>query len=390
MEWPGGARAILHVDMDAFYASVEVHDDPSLRGKAVIVGGPKEARGVVSAASYEARAYDVHSAMPLRVAARLCPGGVFLPVRMERYLAVSRTVFGILGRFTPLVEPLSVDEAFLDLGGSERLLGGPVAAARAIRAAIRAETGLTASVGVAPNKFIAKIASDLRKPDALVIVPPDAVRAFLAPLPVERMWGVGPRGAEALRRLGITTFGELVEAGVARLRPLFHAHAEGLLALARGEDVRPVLTERAPKSIGRETTFPEDVPDRETVRSTLVALLDHVATRLRREGLRARCLTLKVRFAPFRTVTRRRTLAAPTDATDPLLKGALALWEGVRDATPVRLVGISASAFSGQLALPTEEESPRQQALDRAVDRVREKYGAASLRRGSVIQSDGS
>ncbi len=390
MEWPGGARAILHVDMDAFYASVEVRENPSLRGRAVIVGGPRDARGVVSAASYEARACGVHSAMPLRAAARLCPHGVFLPVRMDLYLEVSRRVFAIFARFTPLVEPLSVDEAFLDLSGSERLLGGPVAAARAIRAAVAAETGLTASVGVAPNKFIAKIASDLKKPDALVVVRPGEVAAFLAPLPVERMWGVGPRGREALHRLGVRTFGDLVAAGAPRLRPHFHAHAEPLLALARGEDVRPVVTERAPKSIGRETTFPEDVAERETVRATLVALLDHVASRLRREGLRARWLTLKVRFAPFRTVTRRRTLAAPTDATAALLKAALALWEDVTDPTPIRLIGVSASDFSGQLGLLSHEEGPRQQALDRAVDRVRGKFGAAALRRGSVIQSDDS
>ncbi len=387
MEWPAAARAILHVDMDAFYASVEVREEPSLRGKPVIVGGPRDARGVVSAASYEARAHGVHSAMPLRVASRLCPQGVFLPVRMDLYLEVSGLVFGILGRFTPLVEPLSVDAASLDLSGSERLHGGPVAAARAIRSAVRAETGLTASVGVAPNKFLAKIASDLEKPDALVVVRPERVEPFLAPLPVERMWGVGRRGAEALRRLGISTFAGLVAAGAARLRPLFGAHAEGLVALARGEDSRPVLTERAAKSIGRETTFPEDVADPQVVRSTLVALLDSVATRLRDSGMRARCVTLKVRFAPFRTITRRRTLPSPTSATAPLLRTALGLWEALDDPTPVRLVGVAVSDFSGQLVLPGAGESPRQEALDSAVDRVREKFGAAALRRGSVIQS---
>jgi len=372
--------------MDAFYASIEQRDRPELKGLPVLVGGPRDARGVVSAASYEARRFGVHSAMPLRVAARLCPHGVFLPVRMERYLEVSRRVFAIFARYSPLVEPLSVDEAFLDLTGCERLFGGPVEAARALRAEIRARCGLTASVGVAPNKFLAKLASDLEKPDGLVVVPREDVAGFLAPLPVERMWGIGPRGAEALHRLGIRTFGDLAGAPVARLRAEFGAAAAGLQALARGEDGRPVLTGREPKSVGHETTFPEDVTDEETLHATLVSLTDQVAARLRRHGLRARCVTLKLRYAPFETITRRRTLPDPTWLTRPLLEAALGLLAGaLRRRAPVRLIGVSTSSFSGQTTL-FPPGGPREEAVDHAVDEVRARFGAAALRRGSVLE----
>ncbi len=387
--WPDGVRAVLHVDMDAFYASIEVRDDPSLRGRPVIVGGPKDARGVVSAASYEARRYGVRSAMPLRTAGRLCPQGVFLPVRMERYAEISAAIFAMLDRFSPLVEPLSVDEAFLDLTGSERLLGGPVVAARSIRAAIAAEFGLTASVGVAPNKFVAKIASDLEKPDALVVVRPDGVRAFLAPLAVERMWGIGPKGAAALRALGVATFGQLAQADPGRLRAGFGSQVEALQALAVGRDDRPVHCSTAPKSLGREVTFPEDVTDPETLHATLVHLADSVASRLRRENLQARCVTLKLRYAPFRTLTRRTTLQEPVRTTSALLEAALALFRektpGARE--PVRLIGLAASGFGAQELLfssPAEERGTR---LEGAVDRVRERFGAAALKRGTVLAS---
>jgi len=389
MDWPEGARAVLHVDMDAFFASVEVLDDPSLRGRPVIVGGPKDARGVVSAASYEARPHGVRSAMPLRTAARLCPHGVFLPVRMERYAEVSRRVFALLDRFSPLVEPLSVDEAFLDLSGSERLLGGPVAAARALRAAIAAETGLTASVGVAPNKFVAKIASDLRKPDALVVVRPDEVEAFLAPLPVERMWGIGPRGAGALRALGVATFRALARAEPERLRPALGSGVEALQALARGRDERPVVCASAPKSVGREITFPEDVRDAAALHATLVHLADRVASRLRREGLRARTLTLKVRYAPFRTLTRRATFDEPACTTAALLDAAAALFRdrtpGARE--PVRLLGLAASGFSSQGLLFPSPAAERGARLEASVDRVRERFGTRALARGAVLGS---
>jgi DNA polymerase-4 len=367
-------RVVLHVDMDAFYASVEQRDRPELRGRPVIVGGPRNARGVVTAASYEARRFGVRSAMPLRTAARLCPDGEFVRSRMSRYLEVSKQVFQVFHHYSPLVGPLSVDEAW------------PVAAAEALRREIRNTCGLTASVGVAPNKFLAKIASDLEKPDALVVVPADAVEAFLAPLPVERMWGIGPRGARALHGIGIETFGELARAPVERLRPLFGSAAFGLRALATGQDTRPVVTERAPKSVGNETTFAADVTDKDTLHSTLVWLTDRVAARLRRHGLKARCVTLKVRYQPFRTITRRTTLETPTSATGPLLETVLDLYarKTPQRAPPVRLLGVSTSNFSAQAMLFSEQA--RQEALDRAVDEVRERFGTAAVRRASVIE----
>jgi DNA polymerase-4 len=375
--------------MDAFYASVEQRDRPELRGRPVIVGGPKDARGVVSAASYEARRFGVRSAMPLRTAARLCPQGVFVPVRMEAYLEASRTVFAIFERYAPLVEPLSVDEAFLDLTGCERLFGDAVAAARALRSDIRAACGLTASVGVAPNKFVAKIASDLEKPDGLVVVAPDAVEAFLAPRPVERMWGLGPRGAAAARGAGLRTFADLARAPRRTLEGLFGGAGARLGDLARGLDARPVVTERAPRSLGHETTFSEDVSDRDVQHATLVHLTERVAARLRRHGLRATTVTIKVRYRPFRTVTRRRTMTAPTHATAPLLACALALFrETPADAPPVRLLGVSTSGFRAQTVL-FGDGGPEAAALDAAVDRVRERFGAAALARGCVFKDEG-
>ena len=379
-------RVVLHVDMDAFYASVEQHDRPELRGRPVIVGGPRDARGVVTAASYEARRYGVFSAMPLRTAARLCPDGEFVRSRMSRYAEVSRQVFAVFDHYSPLVEPLSVDEAFLDLTGADRLFGGPVAAARALRAEILDVCGLTASVGIAPNKFLAKIASDLEKPNGLVVVPVDGVEAFLAPLAVERMWGIGPRGARALHGIGVKTFGELAHTPVERLRPLFGSAAFGLRALAVGQDARPVVTGRAPRSIGHETTFADDVENKEVLRSTLVWLTDRVAARLRRHGLKARCVTLKVRYRPFRTITRRTTLATPTCATGPLLETVLDLYRRrtPRRAPPVRLLGVSTSGFSAQAMLFSDQA--RQEAVDRAVDGVRQRFGTAAVRRASVIE----
>jgi DNA polymerase-4 len=379
-------RVVLHVDMDAFYASVEQRDRPELRGRPVIVGGPRNARGVVTAASYEARRFGVRSAMPLRTAASLCPNGEFVRSRMARYLEVSKQVFQVFDHYSPLVEPLSVDEAFLDLTGAERLFGGPVAAAEALRHEIRTTCGLTASVGVAPNKFLAKIASDLEKPDGLVVVPADSVEAFLAPLPVERMWGIGPRGARALHGIGIETFAELARTPVERLRPLFGSAAYGLRALATGQDARPVVTGRAPKSVGHETTFMEDVADEDTLHATLVWLTDRVAARLRRHGLKARCVTLKVRYRPFRTITRRTTLLTPTCATGPLLETVVDLYtrKTPRRAPPVRLLGVSTSGFSAQAMLFADQA--RQEAVDRAVDEVRDRFGTAAVRRASVIE----
>jgi len=389
-------RTILHVDMDAFYASVEQRDNPELRGKPVIVGGPRDSRGVVSAASYEARTFGVKSAMPLRVAAHLCPRGEFVPVRMALYQQVSREVFAIFRDFSPLVEPLSVDEAFLDFTDCERMLGTSreecgAAAATQIRAAVLERTGLTASVGVAPNKFLAKLASDLDKPDGLVVVPRDDIAGFLAPLPIERMWGVGPVAAERLHRIGVRTFGEMHTAGPWRLREIFGNHAASLLDLAVGKDARAVTPTGAPKSVGHETTFPVDVDDAETLHGTLVALTDAVAARLRRHGLKARTVTIKVRDQSFRTVTRRRTLDAPTCVTDGLLQVVLELWEGeVPKQGAIRLLGVSTSGFSSQGVLFEDPMMEGRGELDLAVDLVRERYGKSALCRGSTIRGRGN
>ncbi len=305
-------RSILHLDLDAFYASVEVLDRPELRGKPVIVGGD-ERRGVVAAASYEARKSGVHSAMPTATAKRLCPKGIFLPVRMSRYAEMSDTVFAIYRRFTPLVEPLSIDEAFLDVTGCERLFGGAEEVARKIKAAVREETGLTVSAGVAPNKFLAKIASDLGKPDGLTVVPPGGEQDFLDPLPVGKLWGVGKVTEEALLGRGIRTIGDLRRSSRETLVRTFGAHGEHLHELARGIDDRPVETEREAKSVGHEDTYDHDLRDRGAMRRELLSLSDRVSSRLRHGGIKGKTVTLKVKYHDFVQVTRAITLSDPTD-----------------------------------------------------------------------------
>src|SRR5205814_6997283 len=288
------SRTIAHVDMDAFYAAVEQRDRPELRGQPVIVGAEPTGRGVVSAASYEARVYGVRSAMPISTAARLCPHGAFLPVDMDKYRRVSTEIMAILDAFSPLVEPISVDEAFVDLTGTASLFGPPPEAARAIKTRIRAETGLTASAGLAANKFIAKVASDLEKPDGLVVVPPGREAAFLAPLPIGRLWGVGRVMADALSGLGITTIGQLQAMPRAVLVRRFGPHGADLHDLAFGRDDRPVEPYTAPKSMGAEETFESDCRDRARLAAVLRGQAERVARELRTDGLAAARLTLKV------------------------------------------------------------------------------------------------
>jgi len=287
---------ILHADMDAFYASVEERDRPELVGKPVIVGGTPEKRGVVSAANYVARKYGVHSAMPAVTAHRLCPQGIYVPPRIDYYAEVSAQIRAIFERFTPLVEPLSLDEAFLDVTGSEHLFGPAVEIGRKIKQAIRQEIRLVVSAGVAPNKFLAKIASDLKKPDALVVVEPDKVQEFLDPLPVERLWGVGKQSSKVFQRLGIHTVGQLRQWPLDVLQARFGTSGEHLWKLAHGRDDRPVVREREAKSISHETTFEHDIADLEVLRAWLVDLTEQVGCRLRRHGLRGRTVQLKVRF----------------------------------------------------------------------------------------------
>jgi len=383
----GAPRTILHVDMDAFYAAIEQRDRPELLGKPVIVGADPRGgrgRGVVSTASYEARRFGVASAMPISTAWRLCPRGVYLPVDMEKYVGVSRQVMAILERFTDVVEPLSIDEAFLDVTASRRALGTGEAIARRIKSDIHVETRLTASVGVAACKLVAKVASDIRKPDGLVVVPPGAEAAFLAPLPVRRLWGVGPKMEESFATAGITTIGDLATRKGEALARRLGTHGHDLLLLARGIDERPVVAESGEaKSIGQEHTYGEDTADLAQLRRTLLDLADSVAARLRGHRLRARTVTLKYRDAAFRTLTRAESIGTPTDSGEALFRIAWRLFEGVHRGNEVRLLGIYASGFGGraQLDLFAPEASP----ADRLRDTVAERFGDGLLTRASLL-----
>ena len=374
-------RAIAHVDMDAFYAAVEQRDRPELRGRPVIVGADPKGRGVVSTASYEAREYGVRSAMPIGRAARLCPHAAFLPVDMAKYRQVSLQIMAILADFSPLVEPVSVDEAFLDLTGTERLLGSPLEAVRRIKDRIRAETGLTASAGLASNKFLAKVASDLEKPDGLVVVPPGGEATFLAPLPVERIWGVGHVTAKALGDLGIATVGQLQGVPRSVLVRRFGKHGEDLHDLAFGRDDRPVEPFGVPKSVGAEETFDADVRDAERLKTTLRAHAERVAAELREGGFAAARVTLKLRLAPFETHTRSVT-GEPTQDGLELYRRAVALLERDRVTRPVRLIGLSASnlgpAGVGQLDL-LDPTALRRERLAQVVDRLTERFGEGTV-----------
>jgi DNA polymerase IV len=376
-----GARAIAHVDMDAFYASVEQRDRPELRGQPVIVGADPKGRGVVSACSYEARVFGVRSAMPISRAYRLCPHGVYLPVDMAKYARVSRQIMGLLGEFSPLVEPVSVDEAFVDLTGTDTLWGPPPEGVRRIKVRIRAETGLTASAGLAANKFVAKVASDLKKPDGLVVVPPGGEAEFLAPLPIERLWGVGKATAKELQALGVTTIGQLQRLAPAVLVARLGPHGPDLLALAFGRDARAVEPFSPPKSMGAETTFGRDCRDPATLQDTLRGQAERVARELRAEGLAACRVTLKLRWADFRTFTRSHT-GDPTQDGLEIYRRAATLLAREPLIQPVRLIGVSASTFRveahGQLPL-LDPAVVRRERLARAVDRITGRFGTSAI-----------
>jgi DNA polymerase-4 len=383
---------ILHADMDAFYASVEERERPELVGKPVIVVGSPEKRGVVSAANYVARKYGVHSAMPAVTAHRLCPQGIFLPPRIDYYAEISGQIREIFERFTPLVEPLSLDEAFLDVTGSEHLFGPAVEIGRQIKHAIRQELRLVASVGVAPNKFLAKIASDLKKPDALVVVEPDKVQEFLDPLPVERLWGVGKQSTKVFQQLGIHTIGQLRQWPLDTLQARFGSSGEYLWQLAQGIDDRPVVPEREAKSISHETTFEHDISDMEVLRAWLLDLTEQVGCRLRRHGLRGRTVQLKVRFADFSLITRSQTLPEPTDITQELWQAAdeLLCQRLPPRHLPVRLIGIGVSGLDDtgtiQGLLFDQEERQKQTRLDTVADQLKDRFGIEALRRGSSLE----
>jgi len=381
---------ILHVDMDAFYASVEQRDRPELRGKPVIVGGVK-GRGVVSAASYEARRFGVHSAMPISTARRLCPQGIYLPVRMSHYAEIGRQIRSIFLSFIPLVEPLSLDEAFLDLRGCEGLFGPAPEIARQIKQRIRAETGLIASVGVAPNKYLAKLASDVGKPDGYIVLLPEKIAEFLSPLPVSRIWGVGAKSEKRLHEMGIRTIGQLAAMPERLLADRFGEMGRHIWQLANGVDYRTVVPDREAKSVSTETTFAQDIGDRGILRVWLLDLVDHLAGRLRHEGIWARTIDMKIRSSDFRTVTRSTTLAEPTNLTNVIWKAAADLFERslTSDLMPVRLLGVGATKLTREPVMQgnlfKEKSHPHEAALDQTIDTIRAQFGTSSIGRGILL-----
>ncbi|HVQ75894.1 MAG TPA: DNA polymerase IV [Candidatus Binatia bacterium] len=387
MVGPALAGTVLHVDMDAFYAAIEQRDRPELRGRPVVVGALPGGRGVVSAASYEARPFGVRSAMPISRAVRLCPHAAYLPVDRDKYARVSREVMAILAEFTPLVEPMSIDEAFLDITESQRLFGDGPTVARQIKGRIRAELALTASVGVAANKFVAKVASDLGKPDGLVVVEAGAEAEFLAPLPVARLWGVGQATARLLEALGIRTIGQLAAWPDDALRRRLGNAGPALRALAIGHDERPVESWGAPKSMGAEETFETDHLDLALLETTLRRQAERVARELRAEGCLGRTVTLKIRFSDFTTLTRRHT-GEPTQDGLRIYRDACRLLDGVPLRRSVRLIGLSVSGLAptdrGQLSL-LDPTALRRERLARALDRIEDRFGAGAVTPASLL-----
>lgn len=383
-------RHIIHLDMDAFYPSVEVLDNPDLKGKPVIVGGGKE-RGVVSSASYEARKFGVHSAQPMAHAMRLCPGGIFLGVRMKRYKEISDMVFKIFYRFTPLVEPLSIDEAFLDVTGSIRLFGNAEDIAKAVKKAIHNDIGLTVSAGVAPSKFVAKIASDMHKPDGLTVVDPNHVREFLDPIPIGRMWGAGKVTQEAFLKMGIHTFRDLSLAPKEMLEERFGAHGVKMQFLSMGIDDRDVVPDRDAKSIGHEDTFLTDILDVSHSKKELLSQSVRVARRMRREGFKGRTITLKVKYSDFSQITRSATLACATDDENEIFRILCDLLKNTSvGKSPVRLLGVSLSNLESKdkdqlLLFHDQEGSDKRGQLHKALDSILDRFGDRALQSGTLI-----
>jgi len=383
-------RKIIHIDMDAFYASVEQEDNPSLKGKPVIVGGDPEKRGVVSAASYEARVYGVHSAMPTAQARKLCPQGIFLPVRMERYREVSDKIYKILSDFTPLVEPLSLDESFLDVTGSEKLFGPALEMAKEIKKRIFETTGLTASAGIAPNKFLAKIASDLGKPDGLVEIKPEKVQEFLRDLPISKLWGVGKSTEEILKEMGILRVGQLATYPVELIERKLGKFGLELLALARGEDDRLVTPQSEPKSISQEETFTPDLREREVMEKVLLDQSEQVGWELRKKMLKGYTVQLKVRYPDFSLVTRSVTLPSPTDQGIEIYQAAIKLLDKTEvQRKRARLLGVGISNLRHhddpeQLSL-FDSKRRKVAGSTAAVDQIWDKFGPKAIKRASLM-----
>ncbi len=383
-------RHILHVDMDAFYASVEQQDRPELKGKQVIIGGRE--RGVVSAASYEARKFGVHSAMPIFQAKRICPKGIFLPVRMKRYAEISSMIMAILGRFTPLVEKASVDEAYLDVTGTEKLFGSPAELAARIKLDIRKETGLTCSIGVAPNKFLAKIASDLQKPDGLTVIKKQDVQGFMHCLPVGKIPGVGVRTLSILKGLGVVHAADILRLPPDLLIRRLGKAGHELMERARGQDNSPVVPCSEPKSFSAEHTLPEDIGDIEEIKRHLLIQAERVGHDLRRHGYSGRTVTLKIKYSDFSTVSRSHTDNAATDSTSSIYRTAAELLKNMPLKMKIRLIGVGVSNLVRgihQLPLLDGDRHRKERELDSAVDRLRERYGSTIVVRGSVMGQAG-
>ena len=382
------SASILHVDMDAFFASVAERDNPELKGKAIVIG--MGVRGVVSAANYEARKFGIHSAMPVSRARRLAPHAIFLPVDMARYQEVSSNVMEIFDSFTPWVEPVSVDEAFLDVSGVQRLLGTPREIATAIRAKVESQEGITCSVGIAPSKFIAKLASQHCKPNGMLEITSDRILTFLHPLPIQAMWGVGPKTAETLERLGLRTIEDIANLPRATLiRALGQASGASLYELAWGRDYRDVTPHDAEKSISSAETFPQDLDDPAQILTEFLRLTERSSARLRDKDLFAKTVSIKVRFADFSTINRSKTLALPVDGTHEIYEVVKGLYEALRiDRARLRLVGVSLENLSGgapeQMVLGARESGWRQ--ADGAIDRARARFGTGSVRPARLIK----
>lgn len=382
------SATILHLDMDAFFASVELLEHPELVGKPVIVGHPS-ARSVVTAATYEARRYGVNSAMPMAVALRRCPQAIVLEPHFDRYRHYSRVVMGLLGDVTPHVEPLSIDEAFLDIAGAIRLLGTPWQIGTALRERVHAETGLRASIGAGATKYVAKLASSRAKPDGLLVVPRVETLAFLHPQPVSALWGVGAKAEEQLTRLGLRTIGDVADAPLDTLtRALGPATASRLHHLAWGRDAREVTLGREEKSIGHETTFETDVTDPERIHRTLLRLADGVAVRLRRAGVQARTIAIKLRFSDFTTITRSRTLAEPTDLARRIYEESRALYDAAsEDGRPVRLIGVRGEQLTGDApAIGLWDDDEAWRGTEHAIDAVTSRFGSGAVQPAALLR----
>ena len=382
---------ILHVDMDAFYAAIELRDNPSLAGKPVVVGGSPTGRGVIAAASYEARKFGLHSAMPGAQAIRLCPQAVFIKPQMEKYSAVSKQIREIFNRFTPVFEPLALDEAFLDVAGSEKLFGDAETIGRMIQSTIADELNLVASVGVAPNKFLAKLASDLEKPNGFVVVQQATVTEFLDPLAIERVWGIGPKTQKKFLRLGVQRIEQLRKLPLETLKELFGLNADHFWRLARGIDTRQVVPDRIAKAVGHESTFSQDINDDEILESWIWELSDQVGRRLRRNQIFGKTIRVKIRFHDFRTISRSKTISTRTSSTREIAETSLGLLQTVRaeQRDSIRLLGVSVGGLSShayqQQQLFDQEQDQRAKQIDSAADAIRDRFGSAAMKRGSTL-----